>query len=118
MKPRVSEWIVAAYFAYLAALAFSSRVPGRQRLRVVGTAVLVIAVVLTPSLSATPGNVLRDWIPLVYVLLGYWMPGLLVTDTNARFEQTLLRLDYRLFGKNALAIKQRVPARLIHVLEL
>jgi membrane-associated phospholipid phosphatase len=77
-----------------------------------------MAVVLTPSWSPGAGTVLRDWMPLVYVLLGYWMPGLLVTGTNDRFEETLLTLDYRLFGKNASAIKRRVPGRLIHVLEL
>src|SRR5262245_16022620 len=115
MTLRVSEWIVAAYFAYLAALALFSPVPGRQRVRVVAIAILVMA---TLSWIAAPADILRDWIPLVYVLLGYWMPALLVTDTNGRFEGTLLALDYRMFGRNASAIRKRVPRRVIHVLEL
>lgn len=118
MTLRASEWIVVAYFTYLAALAFSSRVPDRRRIRVVATAILVITAVVALSWIGAPAEIPRDWVPLVYVLLGYWMPGLLVTDTNRRFEQRLLMLDYRLFGQNASAIEQRVPRRLIHVLEL
>jgi hypothetical protein len=118
MKLRASEWIVVAYFAYLAVLALSSRVPRRRRLRVVATAVLVIAVVFALASFGMPAAVLRDWTTLVFVLFGYWTPGLLVTDTNRRFEQMLLTLDYRLFGQNASAIEQRVPRRMIHILEL
>ena len=118
MRLRAAEWIVVGYFAYLAVLALSSRVPGRQRLRVLATAALVVAAVVTLAWIAAPADVLRDWVSLVYVLLGYWTPGLLVTATNPRLEQTLLTLDHRLFGLNASAIEQRLPRRMIHILEL
>jgi membrane-associated phospholipid phosphatase len=118
MKLRASEWIVVAYFAYLAVLALSSRVPRRRRFRVLVTAVLVIAVVFTLASLGTLAAILRDWTTLVFVLFGYWTPGLLVTQTNPRFEQALLTLDHRLFGPGSSAIEQRVPRRMIHILEL
>lgn len=116
MTLRVSEWIVVAYFAYLAVLAFSSRVPPRPRFRAVATAVLIIAVVLVLASLATP--VWRDWMPFVFVLFGYWTPGLLVTGTNRRFEQRLLAIDHRLLGQDSAAIEQRMSRRVTHVLEL
>ena len=36
--------------------------------------------------------------PLVYILLGYWLPALLVTSTNQVFERRLLTLDRRWLG--------------------
>ena len=36
--------------------------------------------------------------PLVYLLVGYWLPALIVTEPNVRFEQRLLEIDRRLFG--------------------
>jgi membrane-associated phospholipid phosphatase len=119
MRLRASEWIVVAYFVYLAGAAVVLRVNRRQRFRVVAAALTVVTVVFTFANIAAPESALRDWVPLAYVLLGYWLPGLLVTATNQKFEQTLLALDHRLFGiPSAGAIADRLPRRLIHLLEL
>src|SRR4029077_19215267 len=99
MELRVSEWITVAYFAYLAGTGAVVRGIGRQRrFRAMGTAIAVVAgvfvverlgtaiagvsAVFTVAAFATPAIVWRDWMPPVYILLGYRLPALLVTSTN------------------------------------
>jgi hypothetical protein len=55
----------------------------------------------------------------VYLLAGYWLPGLLVTAPDVRFEARLLGADRRLFGADGLARFERsAPRLLIEYLEL
>ena len=108
-----------AYFVYLAGAALVLHVNRRQRYGVVAAALTVVAVVFVLARIATPASPFRDWIPLAYVLFGYWLPGLLVTSTNGNLERTLLTLDRRLFGiTNRFALSDRVSRQLFYVLEL
>ena len=119
MRLRASEWIVVAYFLYLAGAGAVLHVNRRQRYRVVAAALTVVTVVFTLAMIATPASALRDWVPLAYVLLGYWLPGLLVTATNANLERTLLTLDQRLLRiTNTFALSERVSRPLFDVFEL
>ena len=64
------------------------------------------------------GGILRDWMPLVYILLGYWLPALLVTSTNEGFERRLLTLDHRWLGvENLRTISERTARPVIELLE-
>ena len=57
--------------------------------------------------------------PLVYLLVGYWLPALIVRKPNLRFEQRLLNVDRRLFGPDGLArFERRAPRAVIEYLEL
>jgi len=57
--------------------------------------------------------------PLVYILLGYWLPALLVTGTNQALELRLLTLDRRWVGTgNGTTISERTPRPVIELLEL
>lgn len=57
--------------------------------------------------------------PLVYLLAGYWLPGLLAQTPNLRFEQRLLDGDRWLFGRDGLARFERsAPRLLVEYLEL
>ena len=57
--------------------------------------------------------------PLVYLLAGYWLPGLLARKPNLGFEQRLLDGDRWLFGRDGLArFEQTAPRALIEYLEL
>jgi membrane-associated phospholipid phosphatase len=57
--------------------------------------------------------------PLVYLLVGYWLPALLVCDPNRRLERWLLELDNRLFGTGGLErFEKRAPRVLVEYLEL
>ena len=116
MGLRASEWIAVAYFAYLAgAAAVWPAVGRRQRVRVIGTAMAVVIAVVTVAAFGAWAGAGRDWLPLMYLLLGYWLPALLVTRTNPVFEQRLLALDRRWLGGT---IAERVPRPVIELLEL
>jgi membrane-associated phospholipid phosphatase len=119
MGLRASEWIIVAYFAYLAGTAAVVRgIDRRRRLRAIGTAMAVVIAVLTVASFGTSAALLRDWMPPVYLLLGYWLPALLVTSTNQAFERRLLTLDQRWFGvENVSTISERAPRAVIELLE-
>ncbi len=99
------------YFAYLGALACFASVPARRK-----------AQVLLVSLSAVTGLALFGMphlMPFVYLLVGYWLPALLVSTPDARLEQWLLDVDRQLFGTDGLrAFEQRGPRALVEYLEL
>jgi hypothetical protein len=120
LELRVSEWIAFGYFLYIAAAALLMRVPAGRKQRVFARATLIAAFILAMAVPA--GSVLaraRDWLPLIYLPLGYWLPALLVKCTNPRLERMLLDSDRRLFGVNGLAhFASRAPRLLIELLEL
>lgn len=116
MGLRASEWIVVAYFAYLAVTA--AVVPslgGQRRRRAIGMAVAVLIAVFTIAAIGTKTVLLRDWMPLVYIVIGYRLPALLVTGMNQDFERRLLTLDRRWL---VTTINARAPRPVIELLEL
>jgi membrane-associated phospholipid phosphatase len=119
MGLRASEWITVAYFAYLAgAAAVVPRLGRPQRRRAIGTAIAVVIAVLTVAAFGTRATVWRDWLPITYILIGYWLPALLVTSINQAFERRLLMLDRRwLGGENVTTIAERAPRGVIELLE-
>ena len=118
---RAHEWIAVAYFVYLAVAAFAVPLASDPRRRIVVSAALVVATVLgLARLGEFHGAVvLRDWMPLAYILLGYWLPALFVTAPDQAFERALLALDHRWFGREGLTtFAARAPRLLIELLEL
>jgi membrane-associated phospholipid phosphatase len=98
--------VAAIYFAYLAGVAIA-RLKPRPALLSIAT-LLSILVVGMPHVM-----------PLVYLLVGYWLPALTVTEPNVRFEQRLLNIDRRLFGSDGLTRFERsAPRPFIEYLEL
>src|SRR5262245_58889109 len=97
---RVSEWLVVAYFAYLASAAAFMRVPLDRRLRVWVVALFVIVWVLLLARNDVAGTIsaIRNWAPALWLVLGYRLPRALVTHTNDGFERKLVSLDQRCFG--------------------
>ena len=56
--------------------------------------------------------------PLIYLLIGYWLPALLVLEPNLRLEQQLLRFDKTLFGADGLeSFATRAPRALLEYFE-
>jgi hypothetical protein len=94
---RLSEWIALAYFFFLAAAAGRAPVAASRRWRVIAAATIVAFLIFV--LSHDPGGgvtlIVRDWIPLLYLLAGYWSPALLVQAPDERLEGALLDLDRR-----------------------
>jgi hypothetical protein len=119
MGLRAPEWITVAYFAYLAgAAAVVPRIGRRPRRLAIGTALAVVIAVLTFATFGTRATLWRDWMPLIYILIGYWLPALLVTNTNPVFERKLMTFDRRLGIENAATISRRAPRGVIELLEL
>ena len=103
--------IASAYFAYLAAMAVVARVPARRKARVL---VVALAALATLALAGMP-----HVMPLVYLLIGYWLPALLVVETNPRLERSLLEVDRGLFGVDGLnEFERRAPRMVVEYFEL
>ena len=120
LELRSPEWVALGFFLYLAVAALLMRLPADRKRRVIRRAMLISAFILAMAL---PGGVVaarvRDGLPLVYLLLGYWLPAHLVKCTNPRLERKLLEFDHRLFGADGLArFTSRAPRLLIELLEL
>lgn len=119
MELRASEWITVAYFAYLAGAAtVVPRVGRPQRLRAIVTAIAVMIAVLTVAAFGTRATVWRDWMPIAYILIGYWLPALLVTSTNQAFERWLLTFDRRWLGIETVTTIGERARPVIELLEL
>ena len=98
--------VATVYFAYLAVLALA-----RRKLRAVLPSVAAIVLILTMGMPYV--------MPLVYLLVGYWLPALLVREPNVNLERRLLEVDRALFGVNGLArFEQQAPRLVIEYLEL
>lgn len=98
--------MAAAYFAYLAVLAIA-----RQRLRPAALSVAALIAIFTIGMAHV--------MPLMYLLVGYWLPALIVRQPNVRFEQRLLDIDRTLFGPDGLArFEKNAPRPVIEYLEL
>lgn len=116
MELRASEWIIIAYFAYLAgAAAVVPDLGPWRRLQAIGIAATVLIGVFTVAAFGTSVTVLRDWMPLVCLLAGYWLPALLVTSMDHEFERWLLALDRRW---KITTITARAPRAAIELLEV
>jgi membrane-associated phospholipid phosphatase len=119
---RPPEWVSAVYFAYLLVAAGSmGSVPIRRRVRIVAASAASLAGVgMLASLPClATAQVVRDWAPGVFLLAGYWVPGLFSVAPNARLERWLSRIDARLFALEPVAaVGARAPRLILEVLEL
>jgi hypothetical protein len=120
LELRVSESIALAFFVYVAAVALLMPVPAARKRRVFARAVLISAFILAMAVpTGSAAARARDWLPLIYLPLGYWLPAHLVKCTNPRLEAMLLAFDRRLFGPGGLPdFANRGPRLLLELLEL
>jgi membrane-associated phospholipid phosphatase len=86
------EGVAAAYFVLLAVGGTIAPVPIRDRARAIAACGLVVFVIAA-AVRTLPHNV-RAWLPLLYLVLGYWLPAMLTrTPGETRFEAWLRRSD-------------------------
>lgn len=97
-KVRVSEWIVAGYFVYVATAALAQRRTAAMRLRTALAALAGAAIVWGASAAPT---VVRDWLPLAYILAAYYLTGWLFVAPARHLEAWLIEWDRRLLGNPA-----------------
>jgi hypothetical protein len=114
---RVSEWIVVAYFAYLAAAAIVTSIAAAQRVRILAAAGGIAGLVLFLADAEQTDIVAfaRDWLPAGYILAAYYVTGWFVTAHRVGQERWLATWDARMPRVSWLA---RVPRPLRNFLEI
>jgi hypothetical protein len=119
---RTPDLIAIVYFAYvIAAAGFVRDVSVERRARVAGMAAGAILLVLfsgqiLPAHSPAH-SMLRDWLPAVWLLLGYWLPGGLQHEPMPGVE-AWLRASDRWMQEAPWAWTRTPPAWLSAVLEI
>jgi hypothetical protein len=100
---RRSEWICVGYFVYIALLSFFFKVSLRRRCWLLAiNAAFVTGLFLLPLAAQSDSgwyvSVLRDWLPVPLILIGYHESGRLTFPrADQFFETTFLRWDEFLF---------------------
>ena len=90
-----TEWIVCGFFAYLVVLScVRPLAPGsRRRVLLVGIVCIVLAAMLSQLRPSPSLRIVREWLPGIYLLQGYWLCGLFFRRPMLRVEQRLLAID-------------------------
>ena len=96
-----AEWIVCAFFVYLLLLAARRPLPRRHRLRVLGVSIVCIGLsVMLSQLRPSPVlQVVREWIPGIYLMQGYWLCGLFFQRPMTDVERRLIDFDRLVFRR-------------------
>jgi membrane-associated phospholipid phosphatase len=92
---RCSDWVALGYFVYLAGVCWLRPIGAARRLLV--TAVSAATAAIVAAAPRTP-TIVHDWLPMIYVTIGYYLTGRLFVAPSPRLERWLLDWDRRLFG--------------------
>jgi hypothetical protein len=116
-----TEWIVCSFFTYLMVLGIRRPLPRRHRLRVlaISAACAWLAVMLSQLRLSPALQVLREWIPAVYLLQGYWLCGLFFERPMPGAERRLLAIDRWVFRQFRVTdLVARAPRAVLEYFEL
>jgi hypothetical protein len=113
---RTPDLIAIVYFAYvIAAAGLVHGLTVERRARVAGMAAGAILLVLLSTQILPAASVVRDWLPAIWLVMGYWLPGGLLHEPMPGVE-AWLRASDRWILETPWARKP--PAWLSAVLEL
>ncbi len=106
----LTEWIVCGFFLYLIVLSRVRPLASARRRRVLlaGLVCIALAVMLAQLRPSPSLRIVRDWVPAVYLLQGYWLCGLFFRRPALGMERRLLAFDTWLFERSGL---RRAAAR-------
>ena len=93
---RSSEWIAFLYFVYLAIVCWLRPLSASRRLQVTGVSAALAATIRIVAIWAPPA--VRDWTPLLYVTVGYYLIGRLFVEPSGTLESWLRTWDRRVLG--------------------
>ena len=91
-----AEVVNLAFFGAMTAIAWVQGLDPARRWRVTGLG--GVGVVLTIAGAWTGLPVVRDWLPVVLMLLAYWQSGPFFVHPNERLQTWLLEMDHRLLA--------------------
>jgi hypothetical protein len=117
---RVSEWIIVFYAGYLLTLLLFRPLPRSSRI-----ALLVVASAIVGGVLLTAGlpdsrvtRAFRTWLPLLYMLVCYWLTGLYFVDPQPEFESRFAAFDRRVREwLGAATFDKTAPRALLELLE-
>jgi membrane-associated phospholipid phosphatase len=93
---RVSEWLEFGYFALLAVLSVGRPLHAARRIQA-----LIVAAGMCVAIVWVAGRgpaLVRDWAPLAFILIGYFLSGLFFVRPSDALEQWLMAWDRRVLG--------------------
>lgn len=110
------EWIAILFFAHVAVAALvRRRMPLARRLTAgFGSIAAAVAVIMV---SRTGSSILRNWVPMGYVLAAYYLSGRTFFAPMPRVESWLAAIDRRVFGDPQAAFS-RLPPAVVRVLDV
>jgi membrane-associated phospholipid phosphatase len=112
---RSSEWIPFLYFLYLALVCWLRPLPSSRRRDVTGVSAGLLALIWVGATHFSP--LVRDWAPLAYVSVAYYLTGLLFVRPSEALESWLLAWDRRFLG-NPTTRFSAWPAAVVAYLEI
>ena len=94
-----TDWTVCGFFAYLMVLVIRRPLPHRHRVRVlfIGAVCAGLAVMLSQLRLSPVLQVLREWVPAIFLLQGYWLCGLFFQRPMTGAERRLVEIDRTVF---------------------
>lgn len=93
---RSSEWVSFVYFAALTAIAWLRPLGTTRRVQITAIGLLSCIAVVAVARLAPPA--VRDWIPPLIILAGYFLSGRFFVKPSPSFEGWLIAWDRRLLG--------------------
>ena len=97
---RASEWIQIAFTLGIGFLAWMRPLEVRRRLRITLLAIIVPGAILLAqcALRGFTGSVVRDWLPVILLLIPYWQAGQFFAGPDKRIQEWLARTDEKVLG--------------------
>ena len=94
----VAEWIVCGFFFYLVVLSLLLPLRARHRLRILTTGMVSVGLVvmLSQLRLSLQLEVVRDWLPAIYLFQGYLLCGFFVPRPMSAMERWLASVDQEL----------------------
>src|ERR1700740_246585 len=96
---RASEWIQIAFTLGIGFLAWMRPLAVRRRRRITLLAIIVPGAILVArcALRGFTGSVVRDWLPVILLLIPYWQAGQFFAGPDKRIQEWLARTDEKGF---------------------
>jgi membrane-associated phospholipid phosphatase len=116
---RVSEWVAIVYFGYLSVVAMA-RPPWPRRRQAIVVTLAAAAIVFVPRLwRVTPFTLAaRDWLPALYLVIGYWLSGWYFVAPMKDIEAHFMAVDWRILGRDSgSALVESLPRPALELLE-
>ena len=118
---RISEWVAFLYFVYLLLVA-AIKAPWPRRTRAIAASVAASAAAVAPNLvfpDTLTTSYLRDWLPAIYLTIGYWLSGWYFVRPMEDVEAKFLAWDWLVLGRDGGAwLVHAQPRLVVETLEL